>query len=208
MDGPGFSGFDTVAFDAMGVLYRSADDVADLLVPYARGKGSDLGDREITELYTRCSVGAIGTEELWERLRTRGASDEEYCGRHTLTEGTLPLLERLAGAGVRLACLSNDVSVWSVLLRRRFGLDRFIGTWVISGDIGVRKPDPQAYEALCAAVDASAPGRVVFVDDRPANVRAAAAAGLTAVRFGPAGSDPRAVPDMAGLGEALTRWAW
>ncbi|MDX3537875.1 HAD-IA family hydrolase [Streptomyces sp. MB09-01] len=200
--------FETIAFDAMGVLYRSPDDVAELLVPYARVKGSTLGEQQIRELYTECSLGRIGTAELWEGLGTHGASDEEYCRAHELTKGAAPLLKRLAYQGIRLACLSNDVSVWSVLLRRRFRLDETITTWVISGDIGVRKPDPKAYEALCRAVDTADPGRVLFIDDRAANVAAARAVGLAALRYGAAETPEgtRAVRDMAELEEVLTGW--
>jgi hypothetical protein len=38
----------------------------------------------------------------------------------------------------RLACLSNDVLSWSVLLRQRFELDRYIDACTISGAVGAR----------------------------------------------------------------------
>ncbi|MFF2775535.1 HAD family hydrolase [Streptomyces sp. NPDC058052] len=199
---------DTVVFDAMGVLYRSADDVAELLVPYATGKGSPLDAPRIGELYTECSLGRFDTDELWRRLGVSGASDEEYCALHELTEGTLPLLERLTDRGVGLACLSNDVSEWSVLLRRRFALDKLIPTWVISGDIGARKPAPESFGALLATLDVTDARRVLFVDDRKANVEAARAAGLTAAHFGTGSTsdDLREVRDMNSLQEVLDTW--
>jgi hypothetical protein len=39
----------------------------------------------------------------------------------------LPLLEQLASAGTRLACLTNDTAEWSTILRQRFGLNRYSG---------------------------------------------------------------------------------
>jgi FMN phosphatase YigB (HAD superfamily) len=45
---------------------------------------------------------------------------------------------RLRGDGIRLACLSNDVLSWSVLLRQRFELDRYIDACTISGAVGAR----------------------------------------------------------------------
>lgn len=200
--------FDVVALDAMGVLYRSADDVADLLVPYVRAKGSGVPAEQIERLYTECSLGRITSGELWQRLGITDADDEEYCRRHELTYGLLPLLDELGVRGVKLACLSNDVSSWSVRLRRRFDLELRIPTWVISGDLGVRKPDARAYTALCEAVGASDPSRVVFVDDRPANVRAAAACGMRTVLFGPqpesvAGTGLRTARDMPELSGVL-----
>ena len=210
--------YDVVAFDAMGVLYRSRDDVAELLVPYARAKGSTLDARTIGSLYTECSLGRLTSADLWRYLGAAGADDEEYCSGHQLTDGVLDLLDELHSAGARLACLSNDVSEWSAILRARFGLQAWITTWVISGDIGVRKPAPQAYRSLCRGVNAD-PARVLFIDDRLANVRAARQAGLAAVWFGPdapvsggtvsggtvsGGAAVPAAADMAALAEMVT----
>jgi HAD superfamily hydrolase (TIGR01509 family) len=170
-----------VALDAMGVLYQSSDDVAELLIPYALAHGSRLPPAAIHELYVECSLGRMTSDELWRRLGVEG-DDEEYCRRHRLTEGLLPVLERLSGSGLALACLSNDVAEWSRVLRRRFGLERYVKTWVISGDIGTRKPSPEAYDALSQALGMR-PAEIVFVDDRMPNVRAARAAGLRAALF-------------------------
>jgi putative hydrolase of the HAD superfamily len=197
-----------VALDAMGVLYRSADDVTDLLIPYARAHGSWLEPQRILEVYLECSLGRISAAELWERLGTTGAYDEEYCSGFQLTEGVLPALQRLSARGYGLACLSNDVSEWSLRLRRRFGLDEYTSTWAISGDIGVRKPAAEAYAALVrmAAVD---PSRILFIDDRIANVRAARAAGMASALFGAADEldedDRRTVRRMGELGDMVGR---
>ena len=203
------SPFKVVALDAMGVLYRSADDVTELLVPYAQARGSRLGPERIYELYVQCSLGRMTSSELWEQLGVRGADDEEYCRGQELTEGVLPALERLSTRGVGLACLSNDVSEWSLVLRRRFGLDKYVNTWVISGDVGVRKPSPEAYAALSRAVGVE-PSLILFVDDRMANVRAARAAGLASVLYGAAAPEldedgQRTVRRMDALDEVLDR---
>ena len=172
----------------MGVLYQSADDVSELLIPYARTHGSRLGRERTQELYVECSLGRLTSGELWERLGADGANDEEYCRGHELTEGVLPALERLSTRGMSVACLSNDVSEWSLLLRRRFGLDKYVNTWVISGDIGIRKPSSEAFATLARVVGVD-PGQILFVDDRMANVRAARAAGLASVLYGAAVSE-------------------
>jgi putative hydrolase of the HAD superfamily len=201
--------YDVVAFDAMGVLYRSRDDVAELLVPYARAKGSALDAGKIELLYTECSLGRFTSADLWRYLGAAGADDVEYCSGHRLTDGVPDLLAELRSTGTRLACLSNDVSEWSAILRARFGLETWITTWVISGDIGVRKPAPEAYLSLCQGVNAGA-ARVLFIDDRLANVRAARQAGLAAVWFGPdaaaGGADVPTAADIATLAEMVTRW--
>lgn len=197
-----------VALDAMGVIYRNADDVTELLVPYARAHGSRLEPQRIYELYVECSLGRMNSAELWQRLGTAGTDEEEYCRGFQLTEGVLPALERLRARGVGLACLSNDVSEFSLRLRRRFGLEQYVSTWAISGDIGVRKPSAEAFAALVRMV-AVDPGRIFFIDDRMANVRAARAAGLASALYGAAGEldedGERTVKGMDAVGE-LPDW--
>jgi FMN phosphatase YigB (HAD superfamily) len=61
---------------------------------------------------------------------------------------------------------------------------------------GRRKPDPAAYAAAAAALGV-APAQVVFVDDKPRNVQAAAAVGMHGLVFtGPA----RLAEDLVALG--------
>ncbi|MCL2779983.1 MAG: HAD-IA family hydrolase [Actinomycetia bacterium] len=171
----------TVAFDAMGVLYSSGDDVAEILIPCLRELSCPADSQTIADLYRRASLGQLTSAELWTTLGVR-ADDDAYCARHALTPGISDLLVELAEAGTPMACLSNDVREWSVALRRRFGLDRWIGAWVVSGATGVRKPDPAAFAALVEATGVPAE-RLVFFDDRPVNVNAARAAGIDAIRF-------------------------
>jgi len=170
-----------VVFDAMGVLYSAADDEAALLRPYLAKLGCRLTPAEIHELYLPASLGRMSSGQFWAACGVAG-DDGAYCQSHQLTPGISEVLAELAGRGVRLACLSNDVSEWSRRLRERFGLTRWIDTWVISGDIGVRKPDPAAYAALTAATGVR-PEDTVFFDDQPRNVSAARAAGLDAHVF-------------------------
>jgi HAD superfamily hydrolase (TIGR01509 family) len=194
---------DAVVFDAMGVLYASADDVADLLIPYLRSKGSVLDAHTLEHLYRDCSLGKMSSARFWEATGALGASDTEYCRAHRLTPGITPLLANLKDAGYRLACLSNDVSEWSTLLRDRFRLTNYITDWVISADIGIRKPDPQAYAVLCRQLGLP-PHRVLFIDDRPANIAGAHDAGLQALRFGTPPAGPgTATPTMEELGNIL-----
>lgn len=52
---------------------------------------------------------------------------------------------------------------------------------MISGEVGLRKPDPRIY-ALAADRLGLPPAAIVFVDDLGPNVRAATEAGMVAVR--------------------------
>lgn len=97
------------------------------------------------------------------------------------------VLDLLAGAKIKfckVCCLSNDVPSWSIKLRRLFDIEVAIDPWIISGDVGHRKPSPAIYQRLLATLRLPA-HKVVFVDDRLKNVDAAQRLGMRAVLFDP-----------------------
>jgi 2-haloacid dehalogenase len=96
--------------------------------------------------------------------------------------GTVAVLDELAARGRRLYALTNfSPETWPVA-RARFGfLERFADV-VVSGEVGMVKPDPRIYRLAIERCRLE-PGRTVFVDDLPANVEAARGEGLHAVHF-------------------------
>ncbi|MDR2973893.1 MAG: HAD-IA family hydrolase [Propionibacteriaceae bacterium] len=185
-----------VAFDAMGVVFASGDDVGELLIPYLRGLGCTLDEADIQRWYLECSLGRMTSADFWERCGVSG-DDEEYLESHRLTSGILDLLAWTRAQGLLVGLLSNDVAEWSALLRRRFGLDEVMDVCVISGDAGVRKPDPAIFRQFAAQADCQ-PGEILFFDDRPANIQAARDAGLTARLFADVGQARRVIPALLG----------
>ena len=115
--------------------------------------------------------------------------EDSYLAGHRLIEGTLEALAELKQRHGRLACLSNDVSSWSLKLRQRFGLENWIDHWFISGDLGLRKPSAEIYR-LAADRLGVRPQDVVFVDDRPRNLDAAKAVGFNTVLLDIRGEAP------------------
>lgn len=81
--------------------------------------------------------------------------------------------------GIRTAILSNDPGGPGAR-RLRDLAGSFVDEVVLSGDVGIAKPDRRIYE-LTAARLGLAPFDCVFVDDLAGNVRAAAAAGMVGV---------------------------
>jgi len=170
-----------VVFDAMGVLYRWGDDVGQVLIPYLRRLGCRLDRVTIEQWYDDASLGRMTSAELWAFFGVV-ADNDAYCAGYDLTPGIPELLADLRRQGVALACLSNDLAEWSRVLRHQFGLDHLIDHWVISGDIGCRKPDAAAYDRLIDSTGV-APSAVFFLDDKPENVVAARQAGWQAAIF-------------------------
>jgi 2-haloacid dehalogenase len=95
---------------------------------------------------------------------------------------TVAILEELRETGVRLYALSNWSAETFPVARPRYPfLDWFDGI-VISGEEKVAKPDPVIFRHLLDRYGLD-PATTVFIDDSEANVRAAAAEGMTSLRF-------------------------
>ena len=194
---PGF----IVVLDAMGVIYQPGADVDDIVIPFLRERECIESDAEIIRLYNVASRGLLATRELWERLRVAGDPgllDLEVVSRYSLTSGLTDFLRWCDGAGIPVACISNDISEWAALRAGHFGLSGVIGSWTISGDVGHRKPDGAIYDAFLAAVPVDA--TLLFVDDRLDNLTAAVAKGMRCVLFGPdSGNAPPGIASAAGF---------
>jgi len=96
--------------------------------------------------------------------------------------GTVEVLADLRAAGVRLVALSNWSAETFPTARERFGFLAWFEGIVLSGEVGVNKPDPRIFEHLVErfGIEAAA---TLFIDDSPANVDAARALGFGAIRF-------------------------
>ena len=99
-------------------------------------------------------------------------------------EENVALLRRLKAAGRPVYALSNFASVKFAIARRMFDFLNEFDLCVISGHVGVVKPDPRIYEILIERAGRN-PGELLFVDDSLANVRAAEAAGMGAIHYAP-----------------------
>jgi 2-haloacid dehalogenase len=111
-------------------------------------------------------------------------------------EPVVDILRELVDAGVRTFALSNWSRRTFDIGRPRFPfLDWFEGV-VISGDEGTTKPDPAIFQAIVERYGLE-PDRTVFIDDRQANVDAAAALGMHGIHLR-APADLRA--ELAALG--------
>lgn len=91
--------------------------------------------------------------------------------------GMLEAVRKARSAGVRTGLLSNS---WGFEYPRA-GWDALFDVVVISGEVGLRKPDPEIY-TLAADRLGLPPEAIVFVDDLTANVRAATEIGMVGVR--------------------------
>jgi len=123
--------------------------------------------------------------ELAAKLRTRGGSP-------VAAEGLVRRMFSGAGADsrmIRAVAKARESGLKTGLLSNSWGnrdsyefdhFDTLFDAVVISGEVGLRKPDPAIY-ALVARDLGVDPSECVFVDDIGANVRGAVAAGMVGV---------------------------
>ena len=95
---------------------------------------------------------------------------------------SIALLDELAERGVPLYGLSNMSAPMFALLRSRHGhWDRFRGI-VVSGEIGMVKPDPEIFHHLAQRYDLI-PAETVFIDDHLPNIESARRLGFRTIHF-------------------------
>jgi 2-haloacid dehalogenase len=99
-------------------------------------------------------------------------------------EENVALLRRLRASGKPVYALSNFARETFVLAERKHEFLSEFDDRVISGHVGVVKPDAAIYEILFKRAGRP-PSELLFIDDSPANVRASEALGMPAIHYRP-----------------------
>ncbi|MEP7764013.1 HAD family phosphatase [Sanguibacter sp. 25GB23B1] len=192
---------DGVADEMTGPVDAVLLDLGNVLVgwdPYAAFEGAltraevDVFFAEIDFLERNRQADA-GTP--WDELRAlvavshphHAASLGRYVERFSSTltgpvPGTSEIVDELLGLEVPVYGLTNwSAESFHLAAPAAPAIGRLRGV-VVSGEVGLAKPDPEIFE-LAARRFGLDPVRTVFVDDSAANVRAADALGFRTVHF-------------------------
>ncbi|HVC25543.1 MAG TPA: HAD-IA family hydrolase [Acidimicrobiales bacterium] len=142
---------------------------------WSRRLAYDRGDLDAASFWTSVAASPLDGGTLarciasdiasWTRLDPRSTAAVERCERRGLRLGLL------SNAPVEIA-RTLDATTWFSRFEHR----------LFSCDLRLTKPEPAIYDALLERLGADA-AAVTFVDDRHANVEAAAAAGICAVLY-------------------------
>jgi 2-haloacid dehalogenase len=97
-------------------------------------------------------------------------------------EETVEVLDALRAKGLRLYALTNWSAETFPIARSRFGFLEWFEDIVVSGEVGLAKPDPRIFDVAIKRCGLT-PGSTVFVDDNLSNVQIAQQLGFHAVRF-------------------------
>jgi 2-haloacid dehalogenase len=96
--------------------------------------------------------------------------------------GSVNVLAELRATGTRLLALSNWSAEMFPIARERFDFLSWFEGIVISGDVGVNKPDRGIFEHLIEQFEV-APATALFIDDSAPNVDTAATLGFQVILF-------------------------
>ena len=95
--------------------------------------------------------------------------------------GAEALLQKLARSRHTLACLTDtNCSQWASLCKR-LSIDQYFQHCLLSYQIGRQKPDAKVYQSVIRSLSCS-PEKIVYFDDREANVQAGLRAGMESYR--------------------------
>jgi len=152
----------------------------------------DLAPEELMERYwvNRSLLDSgLPTAPYWSGVAGRDVSDEEAAQLDRIDLGgwartnadMLALVEEQKSAGVRLALLSNAPHLQADAFEEVAWTAGFEHVFV-SARLGMVKPDSAIFEHVLEELGAR-PEDVTFVDDRAANIDAAAELGIRCVMF-------------------------
>ena len=110
-------------------------------------------------------------------VAAEGLLDRMLSGLVALDDDMLGLVRRARARGIRTALLSNS---WGNHYPEQLW-DGLFDAIVISGRVGMRKPEPEIFRYTCEKLQLP-PSNCVMVDDLPHNVHGAVAVGMVAVR--------------------------
>jgi len=169
--------------EAVRSAFRNPGEGRDLLFDLELGK---LTDDEFERRFSaHLGLGPDRASGLIERLFGGMKADREM-------EMAVVMAKR---QGIRTGLISNS---WGT---GRYELDRFpdlFDAWVISGEVGLRKPDPAIYEMGAEKVGLP-PSELVFVDDLGGNLKPAAELGFATVLHKTAAETIPQLEDLLGV---------
>jgi epoxide hydrolase-like predicted phosphatase len=176
-------------FDVGGVLLERPHRRARAAWEAANGRPEGFLDTAITEAIGAGWEGGLSEDAVHARLLALCGleppdlgvilavleADERVCPR------MVAFLDEMRGRH-RLAVVSNAGPDARAYFVERRGFDRWFELIVISAEERIAKPDPEIYRRAAERLGLS-PTECLFVDDKPRNVEAAAALGMSAVHF-------------------------
>ncbi len=130
---------------------------------------------------------AEGTDELLRRHPEHGEWIRAYYGEFDrmlkgAIEGSVDILGRVKAGGARVFALTNWARETFPIAERRFDFIGWFEAVMVSGRVGMRKPDARIFRHALDVFGLAAED-ALFIDDSAANVASAESLGIRGIRF-------------------------
>jgi putative hydrolase of the HAD superfamily len=184
--------YDGLLLDIGGVIldpWRALDAYATVTGVPVPGRGPIDPDGD--PLWKEKLAGTLTLNDYWDRVARRTGHDDWRAMFREITElvpdalfddDAVTLMRDARAAGRRVGVLSNDA--YAIQSRAFFDARpafKDLDAFVDASDIGVGKPEPDAYRAAAGALGLAAE-RIVFLDDATENVEGARAVGMHGIQ--------------------------
>ena len=136
------------------------------------------------KIFGKAQAGRLSSHEFLAYLGyddPEGAMKDYLENWLTLDAGFRSFAEKVSKEH-KLVLLSNDVSEWSRYLTELYGIDGYFCDKIVSGDVGVKKPDAEIFALALSRLKCRAED-CVFIDNSVNNLNAAAELGIQPVLF-------------------------
>lgn len=131
----------------------------------AKVVAGDLAYEDMHEARTKAfmaDLGALLDDDLVAVLEHRRSTQLRTTWR--LFDDTLPCLDWLRAAGIKLAAVTNASGAHQRAKLDCLGIGRFFDTVLIAGELGAAKPDPVIFHTACSRLDVD-PEQALHVGD-------------------------------------------
>lgn len=178
-----------IIFDLDGVLIHTADAHFESWKRLVRENGLDVSEETFLSTFGRPNRDII--PRLWGRpldaatIEALGDRKEEFYrdivrGRLPISDGATELIHACHAAGLKLAIGSSTHPENLVLTMSETGWEPYFSATVNGSEVTRGKPDPEVFQ-LAARRLGLPPQSCVVVEDAPAGIQAAVAAGCASV---------------------------
>ena len=171
----------TMILDMYGVIMK--DPTANLLC-FVNTFFPQIQLEDIYPLWKEADTGKIDSLNFLKQIgfeKNIKEMEKMYLDTLEIDEDFYTMAQELHGT-YNLVLLSNDLSNWSEYVRNKYDINKYFDLIIISGDVGMRKPDANIFDYLLKKLK-QVPDDCYFIDDRRTNLSEAEKFGINPILF-------------------------
>lgn len=180
-----------IAFDYGGVITINENDLFGDICDYLKITKEEWS-KEYSKINDIYNTGDKDFENVMFSLASKFNDSEETRnfikklledsgGKSHLNTELVEMIKELKGKGYKTPLLSNNSSTLREKLAKH-NISELFDEIIISGEVGVSKPDPKIFKVLFEKLDVK-PSEVVFIDNSPRMFEGSEKIGYTPVLF-------------------------